>query len=101
MCSVKQIYSATRDQAQTQIAIDDFREIDKRWPETGWGRAARQFIGKGQDGLAEHEFVIGNFYWKKKAYQAAIDRFSALLEKFPSYRRPGVRRKAASGWTRC
>ncbi len=86
MCSVKQIYSATRDQAQTQVAIDDFREIDKRWPDTGWGRAARQFIGKGQDGLAEHEFVIGIFYWKKKAYQAAIDRFSVLLEKFPSYR---------------
>jgi outer membrane protein assembly factor BamD len=86
MASVKQIYSASRDQAQTQVAIDDFREIDKRWPQTGWARAARQFIGKGQDGLAEHEFLIGNFYYKKKSFQAAIDRFTGLLEKFPSYR---------------
>ncbi len=86
MCSVKQIYSATRDQAQTHVAIDDFKEIDKRWPETGWARAARQFLNKGQDGLAEHEFVIGAFYWKKKSYRAAIDRFTALLDKFPSYR---------------
>lgn len=86
MCSVKQIYSASRDQAQTQVAIDDFKEIDKRWPKSAFARAGRQFIGKGQDGLAEHEFIIGSFYWKKKSYQAATARFSALLEKFPSYR---------------
>ena len=86
MCSVKQIYSASRDQAQTQIAIDDFREIDKRWPRSGYARAARQFIGKGQDGLAEHEFLVGTFYWKKKAYQAATERYMALLDTFPSYR---------------
>lgn len=86
LCSVKQIYSASRDQAQTQVAIDDFLEIDKRWPETGWGRAARQFVGKGQDGLAEHEFIVGSFYWKKKSYRAAIERFQGLLEKFPAYR---------------
>jgi len=86
MCSVKQIYSASRDQAQTQVAIDDFHEIDKRWPISAYARAARQFIGKGQDGLAEHEFIIGNFYWKKKSYQAATERFTGLLEKFPLYR---------------
>jgi outer membrane protein assembly factor BamD len=86
MCSVKQIYSASRDQAQTLVAIDDFREIEKRWPASSWARAARQFLSKGQDGLAEHEFIIGAFYWKKKAYQAATDRFAGLLEKFPSYR---------------
>jgi outer membrane protein assembly factor BamD len=86
MCSVKQIYSASRDQAQTQVAIDDFKEIDKRWPNSAFARAGRQFIGKGQDGLAEHEFIVGSFYWKKKSYQAAADRFSALLEKFPAYR---------------
>jgi outer membrane protein assembly factor BamD len=86
MCSVKQIYSASRDQAQTQLAIDDFMEIDKRWPTSAFARAGRQFIGKGQDGLAEHEFIIGSFYWKKKSYQAATDRFSGLLERFPAYR---------------
>lgn len=86
MCSVKQIHAASRDQDQTRVAIDDFREIDARWSDSGWARAARQFIGKGQDGLAEHEFMIGSFYWKKKSYRAATSRFSGMLEKFPSYR---------------
>jgi len=86
MCSVKQIYSASRDQAQTNIAIDDFREVDKRWPTSAYARAARQFIGKGQDGLAEHEFVVGSFYRKRKAYEAAGERFKALLTTYPTYR---------------
>jgi len=85
MCSVRQIYSASRDQTQTQVAIDDFKSIDDRWPTSPYARAARQFIGKGQDGLAEHEFIVGSFYWKKKAYQAATERFTGLLEKFPKY----------------
>ena len=87
MCSVKQIASgsASRDQAQTLTAIEDFKEIDKRWPKSPYARAARQFVGKGQDGLAEHEFIVGNFYWKKKAYQAATERFTGLLEKYTSY----------------
>jgi outer membrane protein assembly factor BamD len=61
-------------------------EIDKRWPQSGYARAARQFIGKREDGLAEHEFIVGSFYWRKRAYQAATDRFTGLLEKYPTYR---------------
>ena len=86
MCSVKQIYSATRDQAQTQVAIDDFKTVDARWPRSSYARAARQFIGKGHDGLAEHEFVVGNFYRKKKAYNAAVERFKRMLDNYPAYR---------------
>jgi outer membrane protein assembly factor BamD len=86
MCSVKQIYSASRDQAQTRVAIEDFQEINKRWPTSPYGRAARQFLGKGQDGLAEHEFIVGSFYRKKKVYAAATDRYKYLLENYPTYR---------------
>lgn len=111
MCSVKQIYSASRDQAQTHVAIDDFEEIDKRWPTSPYARAARQFLGKGQDSLGEHEFIVGTFYRKRKIYDAAVDRYKYLLEKFPTYRakdkvyywlgwtlgRSGSPRRAASG----
>lgn len=86
MCSVKQIYSASRDQAQTRVAIDDFAEIDKRWPKSPYGRAARQFVSKGQDGLAEHEFLVASFYRKKKEYAAAVGRMKNLLQTYPTYR---------------
>lgn len=86
MCSVKQIISAARDQAQTKVAIADFEEINKRWPASPYGRAARQFLGKGEDALAEHEFIVGSFYRKKKVYDAAADRYKFLLENYPTYR---------------
>ncbi len=86
MSSVKQIYSASRDQAQTQVALDDFAEIDKRWPNSAYARAARQFVARGRDGLAEHEYVVGTFYRKKKSYEAASLRFRSLLETYPQYR---------------
>ena len=86
MCSVKQIYSATRDQAQTRVAIADFEAVSQRWPTSSFARAARQFVGKGRDGLAEHEFIVGNFYRKKKAYDAATERFRELLESYPEFR---------------
>jgi outer membrane protein assembly factor BamD len=86
MCSVKQIYSATRDQAQTKVAIADFQVVSERWPTSDYARAARQFVGKGRDGLAEHEFIVGNFYRKKKSYDAATERFKDILETYPEYR---------------
>ncbi|HVQ34664.1 MAG TPA: outer membrane protein assembly factor BamD [Candidatus Bathyarchaeia archaeon] len=86
MCSVKQIYSATRDQAQTKVAIADFEAVTTRWPTSDYARAARQFVGKGRDGLAEHEFIVGSFYRKKKSYDAATERYKDLLEAYPEYR---------------
>lgn len=86
MCSVKQIYSATRDQAQTRVAIDDFEAVGKRWPDSAYARAARQFVAKGYDGLAEHEYVVGTFYRKKRSYDAATDRYRGLLQSYPNYR---------------
>ena len=86
MCSVKQMYSPTHDQAQSQVAIDDFTEIGKRWPGSAYGRAARQFVAKGRDGLAEHEYVVATFYRKRKAYDAAATRLRSMLDTFPQYR---------------
>ena len=33
--------------------------------------------------LAEHEFYVGDFYYKKGAYTAAARRFNALLKDYP------------------
>jgi len=33
--------------------------------------------------LAEYEFYVGNFYYKKGSYNAAIGRFSGMLKDYP------------------
>lgn len=98
MCSMKQIASPTRDQAETRVALSDFAEIDKRWPNSPYAQAAKQFIAKGRDALAEHELVVGNFYRKKGDLDAAVGRFRGLLDGYPHF---GQRDEALYwlGWT--
>jgi outer membrane protein assembly factor BamD len=33
--------------------------------------------------LAEYELYVGNFYFKKGSYQAAVQRFNGLLKDYP------------------
>ena len=40
-----------------------------------------------RDRLAAHEFLIGRFYFKRKQYVAAADRFRVVLDRFPYYSR--------------
>ncbi len=76
----------TRDQSQTLRAIQDFRVVLDRFPDSRYAIAARDMIGSAESKLAEHEFVVGRFYMKKKAWEAAANRFKVVVERYPSYR---------------
>lgn len=85
ICSLAQVNHPTRDQSQTRVAIDDLREVVRRYPASPYASLARLKVREAEGLLAEHEYVIGRFYFKKKAYGAAIDRFRALLTEFPDF----------------
>jgi outer membrane protein assembly factor BamD len=44
-------------------------------------------IQKTQSIIADGEFNVGQFYYKKGSYSAALGRFEKLLNRFPDYRR--------------
>lgn len=91
--------------AQYQIAMVYFSQIEG--PERGYGGAARALeefeklktmfprnpykdtielrIQKCRNIIAEYEFLVGEFYYKKGSYDAAIGRFEELLKKYPDY----------------
>jgi outer membrane protein assembly factor BamD len=85
ICSMKQISSPSRDQGQTRIAITDFDDVQKRYPDSPYASAARGMIELAEASLAEHEFLIGKFYMKRKAYFSASERFRGILETYPRY----------------
>jgi outer membrane protein assembly factor BamD len=33
--------------------------------------------------LADHEFYVGNFYFRIKRYKAALGRYQIILQKYP------------------
>lgn len=86
MCSLKQVRDGSRDQSQTAIAVTDFQEIEKRFPDSSYARASRQRIDVAEANLAEHEYVVGRFYYQKKKYFTAASRLRGVLEKYPRYR---------------
>jgi len=84
-CSLKQISSAARDQAQTRTTITDLDDVEKRYPASPYVAAARGMIDAAEVSLAEHEFAVGRFYMKRKSYFSAAERFRGILENFPRY----------------
>ena len=40
-----------------------------------------------RDRLAAHEYLVGRFYYQRKFYVAAADRFRVVLDRFPYYSR--------------
>ena len=88
ICTLAQVRvrDGTRDQSQTTLALADLAEVEKRYPESPYARAARQRIELAQANLAEHEYVVGRFYYQRKRYASATARFRRLLEDYPRYR---------------
>lgn len=85
MSLFKQVLSPDRDQALTLKAIEEFRKVDAAYPDSSYVTKARRSIEDCFDLLAEHERVVGEFYRKRKAWKAAIDRYRGLLDKYPRY----------------
>jgi outer membrane protein assembly factor BamD len=85
MCSFNQVINPSRDQTRTRQAISELREVEHRYPGSSYADAAHLMSRRAEDYLAEHEFMVGRFYLRKKAYSAAVERFRVALEKYPGY----------------
>jgi len=74
-----------RDQTATREAIDQFRNLIREFPDSGYAGAGRERIRQLTDLLAEHDFGVGFFYYRKGATASALSRFTVLEQRFPDY----------------
>ena len=72
-----------RAQQQTQEALAAFRLFRSRYPQDPLLAEAEGHIQFLRQRLAEHEFAVARFYYKKKAYHAAIGRLLNLIQVYP------------------
>jgi len=72
-----------RDQTSTQKALSNFEYLVTNTPQSLFTDRAKEKMETCKKQLADHEFYIGNFYYKQGKYLAAASRFEGLLEKFP------------------
>lgn len=85
MCYYKLTNSPENDQNQTLKAIEEFKKVKSINSDSSLVRAAEGMIVQCEKKIAEHEYLIGKFYYKRKDYYAASERFREILNRYDSY----------------
>jgi outer membrane protein assembly factor BamD len=85
----KQMEKSDRDWTQTLRAEDECRQLLVQFPNSKFAPQTAQLLRNIQESLAEHEFVVGNFYWKRDMNPAAANRLTALVDQYPLYSNAG------------
>jgi outer membrane protein assembly factor BamD len=85
----KQMDKSDRDWTQTVRAEDECKQVLIQYPNSKFAPQAMQRVRDIQESLAEHEFVVGNFYWKREMNPAAANRLNALVDQYPLFSSSG------------
>ncbi len=77
-----QMLTIDRDQTPT---VAEFARLLSRFPGSKYTDEAKKNLGTARNNLAENEFYVGSFYFRKDNYKAALDRFDAVRSKYPEF----------------
>lgn len=91
LCYFEQVDTPDRDQTTARKALDAFNRLIKQFPNDTYAAKAREYTGICYKSLGLAELEIGVFYYKSKHYKAALERFKAVVTKYPDV---GVHQKA-------
>lgn len=89
MIHYHQMDKPDRDISQALSAETECRQLLIQFPNSKFAPEAAQRVREIQEVLAEHEFVVGNFYWKRDMAPAAANRLNALVDQWPLYSKAG------------
>jgi outer membrane protein assembly factor BamD len=82
-----QVLAPDRDQELTFKAITEFEKVEHLYPDSPYVGKAQDQILQCREKLAAHNFVVGSFYYRRKNFLGAADRYRVILEKYPQYSR--------------
>ncbi len=82
LCYYEQMSGIERDQQMTELALQTFDELIKRFPESTYAKDAKLKMDLILDHLAGREMEIGRFYVSSNQPIAALNRFKRVVDKF-------------------
>ena len=82
MCHYQQMQTIDRDQTETVKARKEFERLMARFPQSKFAIMAEKNLREVKQRLAEHEFYIGEFYYRTKKYEAALKRFEGIQRDY-------------------
>jgi outer membrane protein assembly factor BamD len=74
--------TSQRDPGTARDAMNNFEELIRRFPQSRYIPDARLRIIALKNNLAMYEVHVARYYMKRKAYVAAADRASTVIEKY-------------------
>jgi outer membrane protein assembly factor BamD len=77
-----QIADVARDQKATEQALAALGEVQRRFPDSKYGRDARLKMDLARDHLAGKQMEIGRYYERQGSYLAAINRFKRVVDEY-------------------
>lgn len=87
MAYFRQIESPDRGSGDAQKALKEFMLLKELYPRNPFRDIVELRIEKCRNIIADGEFMVGEFYYKKGAFNSAINRFKGLIAQYPEYRR--------------
>ena len=85
LCYYRQRSTIDRDQTYTTKALEEFRRLKQKFPQSEYVLRAEKHIAKCHLDLGEHDFYIAEFYYRTKRYQAALDRYQSVAQDYPEF----------------
>lgn len=76
-----------RNMEPNRKIIQEYQRFFFLYPQNAYLSDVRTFLSRAKNDLADHEFMVGNFYFGQKAFQSAILRYLHLLKNYPEYPR--------------
>jgi outer membrane protein assembly factor BamD len=80
-----QMEDAERGQDVARKALEEFEKLNRLYPRNPYRESLVYYIEAARSTIAEHIFLVGNFYYRKDSYEAAVNRYIQLLEEFPDF----------------
>jgi outer membrane protein assembly factor BamD len=75
--------SPDRDPRSTQESYAAFQELVNRFPESRYATDARQRMAFLHNALAMHEVHVADYYMRRQAYVAVVNRSKYVLQQYP------------------
>ena len=78
----ERISDVAKDQKITDLALNSFNEVVRRYPDSDYAKDAQLKIDLTRDHLAGKEMYIGRYYMKQSAFLAGINRFRYVVTEY-------------------
>jgi outer membrane protein assembly factor BamD len=82
-CFFERIKTVDIGYSWAKRALDEFEKLQRRYPRNPYMDIIDNRIKECLNILAEYEFYVGSFYYKKGSYNAAIGRFKGMVQNYP------------------